>query len=348
MWAADNDYVHESRQVPDGPMIHIFYKKATSSVAQWRAMLDTAVLAYPYIKKTFGAYAYKQFSFVHGGDGGMEYPMSTLIRSGSVGTAIHEWMHSWFQGMLATNESEYAWMDEGFTQYAEERIMAYLRNSPQFAQEDAYRSYYNLTRSNKAEPLTTHADHFETNYAYSISSYSKGAVFLEQLGYIVGNKVRDKILLEYFNQWKFKHPNANDFMRVAEKVSGIQLDWYKEYWINTTKTINYAIDSLWEENGKTKIRLRNLGLMPMPIDVLVTFKDGSKEMHYVPMVLMFGEKPNEDSTTPRKVYEPWRWTAPTYIIESDKRIATLKAVEIDPSHQMADVDQRNNLLELQW
>lgn len=348
MWAADNDYAHESKQVKDGPLINIFYKKSTSDANQWRAMLDSAVMAYPYIKKTFGAYPYKQFSFVHGGDGGMEYPMSTLIKSGGTGTAIHEWMHSWFQGILATNESEYAWMDEGFTQYAEDRVMAYLRKSGDFAQEDSYLAYFELARSNRAEPLTTHADHFESNYAYGRSAYSKGAVFLEQLGYIVGNETRDKVLMEYYNQWKFKHPNANDFIKVAENVSGIQLDWYKEYWINTIKTINYAIDSLWEEGGKTKIRLRNLGLMPMPVDVQLTFKDGSKEMHYVPMYLMFGEKPNEENGIPRKVYESWKWTHPTYIIETDKKIFTLKEVEIDPSLQMADIDRRNNLLELQW
>ncbi|MBI1781432.1 MAG: M1 family metallopeptidase [Sphingobacteriales bacterium] len=348
MWAADNDYAHESKQVKDGPLINIFYKKSTSDTNKWRAMLDSAVMAYPYIKETFGTYPYKQFSFVHGGDGGMEYPMSTLIKSSGTGTAIHEWMHSWYQGMLATNESEYSWMDEGFTQYAEDRVMAYLKKTTDFAQQDSYLAYFELTKSNRAEPLTTHADHFESNYAYGRSAYSKGAVFLEQLGYIIGNETRDKVLIEYYNQWKFKHPNANDFIRVAEKVSGIQLDWYKEYWINTTKTINYAIDSLWEEGGKTKIRLRNLGLMPMPVDVQLTFKDGSKEIHYVPMYLMFGEKPNEDNSVPRKVYEAWKWTDPTYIIETDKKILTLKEVEIDPSLQMADIDRRNNLLELNW
>ena len=90
--------------------------------------------------------------------------------------------------------------------------------------------------------------------------------------------------------WRFKHPNANDFMRVAQKVSGMQLDWYKEYWINTTKTIDYGIDSLWEENGKSEIRLKMIGYMPMPIDVVVTYKDGSKEMAYIPQYLhVWGE-----------------------------------------------------------
>ncbi len=114
--------------------------------------------------------------------------------------------------------------------------------------------------------------------AYAAAAYSKGAVFLEQLGYITGAANRDKILLEYYQQWRFKHPNAADFIRVAEKVSDIELDWYKEYWVNSTKTIDYAIDSLWEEGGKTKIRLKRIGLMPMPIDLQLTFKDGSTEI----------------------------------------------------------------------
>src|ERR1700733_9506741 len=109
------------------------------------------------------------------------------------------------------------------------------------------------------EPLKTHADHFNTNFGYSIASYSKGEMFLEQLGYITGAAVRDKILLEYYRSWRFRHPNVNDFMVVAQKVSGMQLDWYKEYWVNTTKTIDYKIDSLWEQDGRSDIRLRMAG-----------------------------------------------------------------------------------------
>jgi aminopeptidase N len=195
--------------------------------------------------------------------------------------------------------------------------------------------------------MTTHADHFNTNYAYSIASYSKGAVFLSQLGYIVSEQTRSKILLEYYKQWRFKHPNVNDFMRVAEKVSGMQLDWYKEYWINTTKTIDYAIDSLWEEGGVSKISIKRNGDIPMPIDLVITFKDGSQQLHYVPMYLMFGSKPAEDSMQ-RKVYPAWKWTHPSYIIEFDKRLSELKSVEIDPTQRMADVDRRNNKLELKW
>jgi len=239
-------------------------------------------------------------------------------------------------------------MDEGFTTYAEGRVTAFLQNNTNWPFAGDYGGYYFLVRSGKEEPMTTHADHFNTNFAYSIASYSKGAIFLEQLGYIVGAEVRDKILLQYYYDWRFKHPNANDFVQVAEKVSGMKLDWYKEYWINTTKTIDYSIDSLWEEGGVTKVRLKDIGLMPMPVDVQLTFSDSTTEQHYIPLDLMFGAKPAEGNVTTRKVYEPWHWTNPTYVIETKRRLKDMKVVEIDPSQRMADVDRKNNKLEIRW
>ena len=86
--------------------------------------------------------------------------------------------------------------------------------------------------------------------------------------------------------------------------------------------------------------------MPMPIDFQLTFKDGTTELHYVPLNLMFGQKPPEDRST-RIVHEEWKWTHPTYIIESKRSLRDLKRAEIDPSQRMADVDRGNNLLELQ-
>ncbi|HEY0434959.1 MAG TPA: M1 family metallopeptidase, partial [Chitinophagaceae bacterium] len=271
VWAADPEYHHASRKLKDSLTFHVFYKTTNATAADWEGLLDMAQKALPYIEKTFGPYPYKQYSFIHGGDGGMEYPMATLLFG--PGAAIHEWMHSWYYGMLGTNESLYPWMDEGFTQYAEERVTAYLNGSKAFPYADEYGGYVNLAKSGREEPLSTHADHYNTNFAYGSAVYSKGAVFMEQLGYVIGARVRDQVLLEYYRQWRFKHPNAQDLVNIAEKASGMKLDWYKEFWIYSTKTIDYAVDSLWEENGKTKIRIRNNGLVPMPIDLQLTFKD---------------------------------------------------------------------------
>ena len=197
------------------------------------------------------------------------------------------------------------------------------------------------------EPLTTHSDHYNTNFAYEINAYYKGEIFLEQLGYIVSDSIRDKILLEYYKLWRFKHPNASDFMKVAQDVSGIQLDWYKEYWINTTKTIDYSIDSLWGENGISKIRIRRIGQMPMPVDLQLTFKDSTKEIHYIPLNLMFGNKPAESNES-FIVHNEWNWTNRTYVVEFNHPLRDLVLVEIDPSGRMADIDRNNNVLKLNW
>ena len=345
-WVADPEFIHRSKKVRDSLTLHLLYKPTNTAAAEWEQVLADAERALPFIEKTFGQYPYKQFSFLHGGDGGMEYPMATLCIG--PGAWLHEWLHNWYYGMLGTNESLYGWMDEGFTTYAEDRVQAFLDGNKGFAYDGTYRGYVGLAKSGKEEPLTTHADHFNLNSAYGAAVYSKGGVFMEQLGYIVGAPVRDKILLEYYKQWRFKHPNANDFIRVAEKVSDMKLDWYKEYWINTTRTIDYAIDSLWEEGGKTKVRISRVGLMPMPIDLQITFKDGTKELHYVPMNLMYGTKPVEDATVSRKVYEPWKWTHGTYIIETTKKHAEFTLVEIDPSLRLADIERKNNKFEPKW
>ncbi|MBI5373207.1 MAG: M1 family metallopeptidase [Sphingobacteriales bacterium] len=346
MWAADPEFIHKTRKIRDSLTFHLLYKTTTASAAEWEKVLDDAQKALPFIEKHFGGYPYRQFSFIHGGDGGMEYPMATLLIG--PGAWLHEWLHNWYYGILGTNESLYGWMDEGFTSYAEDRVTAFLENNSGFAFDGNYRGYAGLAKSGKEEPLTTHADHYNTNAAYGAAVYSKGAVFVEQLGYITGAPVRDRILLEYYNQWKFKHPNAADFIRIAEKVSDMKLDWYKEYWVNSTKTIDYSIDSLWEEGGKTKVRLNRAGLMPMPIDLQLTFKDGTKELHYIPLNLMYGAKPVEDSAISRVVYSPWKWTSPVYTIETSRKLADFSVVEIDPSQRMADIDRKNNKLELKW
>lgn len=345
VWAADTSYKMQKRQTVGGPLLYIVYKKVDSLEKRWIAFADTMQMIYPFIAKTFGAYPYKNYSFIQGGDGGMEYPMATLIKNASTGTGIHEWMHSWYQGMMGSNESLYPWMDEGFATYAELRVSNWLHKDSAYAFSRAYDSYFNLVKSKLEEPLTTHADHYNTNYAYSVASYSKGCIFLSQLGYIVGEKVLDKILLEYYNEWRFKHPNPNDFIRIAEKVSGIQLQWYKEYWINSTKTIDYSIGDVTTTDGKGTIILKRIGLMPMPVDVLITYKDGTKELHYVPMNLMYGTKPAEDSI-PRIVHPEWKWVDTEYKMEIEKEVKDIKEIIIDPGKRMADVNRINNSIKV--
>jgi aminopeptidase N len=245
--------------------------------------------------------------------------------------------------MMGTNESLYPWMDEGFTDYGTNRVMSEMRRATGFYFTNSYRSYFNLAKSGLEEPASTHSDHYNTNYAYSSASYGKGAVFLAQLGYIVSDSLLNKILLEYYNTWRFKHPNPNDFIRVAEKVSGMELDWYKEYFINSTKTIDYSVGDVNMKDDKAQVTIKRVGKMPMPVDVLITFKDGTKEMHSIPLNLMYGNKPAEGNL-PWKQEREWRWTHPEYTFETTHSVKEIKSIEIDPSNRLADINRSNNRL----
>lgn len=372
VWAADANYKVVSKKVRPNLTFNVYYlPKDASADSAWQNILYCAEKVLPYIESRFGAYPYPQYSFIQGGDGGMEYAMATLLKGPGLGTIVHEWMHSWYQHILGTNESLCAWMDEGFTTYAENEVMDFyntnwavkspfisnaekikitndnisLASELPLKQADDYKGYFALVKSGFEEPLSTHADHFNSNFGYSVASYSKGSVFLTQLGYIIGDKMRDKVLLEYYNQWKFKHPNPNDFIRIAEKVSGLQLQWYKEYWVNSTKTIDYKIGNIFTDSitGKPTLTLERIGKMPMPIDVLITYKDGSKEYHYIPLNLMYGNKQNEFEENVI-VEEAWKWTHPTFNLFLNKKINDIKSVEIDATQRMADINRLNNKL----
>lgn len=280
----------------------------------------------------------------------MEYPMATLITGernfGSlVGVSVHELMHSWYQGVLATNEALYAWMDEGFTSWTSAEVMNHLKKEKlirgEVADNPHLRSiagYKNFMSSGKQEALITHADHFNTNYAYWLTAYTCGQTFLEQLGYIMGADLQERVLRRYYHTWQFKHPNTNDFIRIAEKESGMELDWYKEYFVNSTKTIDYAIEDVKAEGKRTSVTLSRKGKFPMPIDLKVTFENGSTKMYTIPLGIMRGAKTSENGES-YIVLKDWYWTHPTYEANIEGKV---KSVEIDPSGRMADMDLENN------
>lgn len=345
MWAADPDYVQTTAQVPDGPLLRFFYQPDTLT-ENWEQLPEYTVKAFEYVNENFGKYPYEEFSVIQGGDGGMEYPMSTLITGhralrSLVGVTVHEFIHSWYQGVLGSNESLYAWMDEGFTSYATNRTMAQLFSNSRRNQENSYGGYFSLVQSGREEPLTTHADHFNTNRAYGSASYSKGAVLLHQLSYIIGQETFDRAMRRYFNEWKFKHPDVTDFKRVMEKESGLELDWYFEYFVNSTRTIDYGVKSVEGEGDQTRITLERVGLMPMPQEVLVTYQDGSQELLYIPLRVLRGEK-EEESDYPRTVLQDWPWTFPTYQTILRRPKSEIKQITLDPTGKMADIDRSNN------
>lgn len=344
-WAADPDYTHDKAKVPNGPELHFFYQKNEKTTDTWKKVQDIAVKVFQHLNENFGKYPFDTYSIIQGGDGGMEYPMCTLILGegsldGVAGTMAHEVAHSWYQMTLASNESLYAWMDEGFTDFASDEAMDVITGSEP-NHRGSYQSYFSLVNSGLQEPANQHSDHFNTNRAYSIMAYSMGAVMLEQLKYLIGNQNFYKGMKLYYNTWKMKHPEPNDFIRVMEKVSGLQLHWYLRYWINTTKRIDYAISSVIEKDGITLVDLQRVGEFPMPIDLIVTLKDGTKELYYISMNELMGSKPSEDKTK-RAIVESWPWVNSNYTLKINRKSNEIESIEIDPSQRMADINRKNN------
>ncbi|SFS39736.1 M1 family metallopeptidase [Lutibacter maritimus] len=338
-WAADPNYTHDILKTKFGTELHFLYKNDEKYKQAWKEVQPYTEKALNYFNENIGNYPYKQYSVIQAGDGGMEYAMCTFISGGETlnsirGTVFHEFAHSWFQHILATNESKHSWMDEGFTSYisslASNKIMRGIDNIPRGRN---YAAYFYAVKNDLDEPLTTHADRFNTNAAFSIGSYTKGSMFLSQLNYIIGEENVKETIKKYYSDFKFKHPTPNDFKRVAEKVSGIQLDWYLNEWIETDHTIDYAVANVVDKT----ITLARVGKMPMPIDLKVVYTDETKESFYIPLRMMLGEKP-----TKATILKNWAWAYSTYTFNVSKEI---KSVKIDPLGFMADIDTSNNIFE---
>ncbi len=343
-WAADKEYIRTSYPGPDGLELNFFYLKEQDST--WSRLPKYTAQFFKLMNKQFGKYAYPQFSVIQGGDGGMEYPMCTMLKgtgkiNGLVGVMVHESAHNWYYGMMASNETQYPWMDEGFTSFAEEEVLNQMRLDPQpNAHTGAYRGHAFLFLQGTPEPLSTPSDYFSTNRTYGISSYSRGELFLSQLRYIIGKDDFDRGMLAYYNRWKFKHPDPWDFIKVMEDVSGIQLDWYLNFWMNTTKGIDYAITGVRAHSrGGTLVELERIGEMPMPLRISINTDDGNEYKYYVPLASMLGA-PDEPGT---QLLKPWPWTHPKHELVLEIPFKSVTSVTIDPVGEMADLQKSNNV-----
>ena len=345
-WAADPDYIHDIVKSSSGVDLHFFYKPSVNT-DDWKKLQDDTIKLMDYFEKNLGPYPWKQYSVIQGGDGGMEYAMCTMITGersypSLLGVTNHELAHTWFHHILATNEAKHPWMDEGFTVFisalAENHVTSVDSNFPH---KGDYESYYALVKSGYEQAQTTHSDRYDYNYAYGVSAYSKGSVFLAQLGYIIGDENLRKTLKRYYDEFKFKHPTPNDFKRVAEKVSDLELEWYLNEWTRTPHKIDYGINISSLENDRLVI-LERKARIPMPIELVVYFSDGTSEMYYIPNDLMFGYKKFDAKVN---YMEPWNWASSQYefIVEGLKKIIK---IEIDPSKRLADFNQADNIIEI--
>lgn len=345
-WAADKKFVVSSEKVPGGPMVYFVHVNDKKINENWEKAKPITVQFFEFMNVKFGQYPWETYTIVQGGDGGMEYGTVTLITGernldSLVGVIFHEVAHSWYQQMFAINETVHEWMDEGFTSYAHQLADLHLagKTIAPNPNPEAYASYFQLVKAGIEEPMSLLADYYDYNYAYGIEAYVKGQIYLIQLGYIIGEDNLNKTFLEFYKEWKFKHPEPKDFTRVAEKISGLNLKWYDNLFVNTTRTIDYGIKNV----SSSEIELQNFSNFAMPIDLLVEYKDGSKELFYIPNLELRGEKKSEDleiyKGAKRTVLTPWAWTNPNYTVSISKEV---KSVTIDPTQRLADINDSNN------
>ena len=349
-WAADPNFTHDYIDIDGGPRMHFFYKADSKYVDLWREFQPNSAEFLKFFSNTIGKYPYKQYSVIMAGDGGMEYAMCTFIDGVGHPTmrslysvTSHEIAHTWFQFLMATNESKHSWMDEGFTSYIDDvALNVVLKEGKSLPNAKAYSDYFRWVATGLEEPMTTHADRFKYNTGYGMSAYDKGSIFLSQLQYVIGKDNFDKTLKKYFDDWAFKHPKPNDFIRSAENVSGLELDWYLLDWAQSTMTIDYSVNSLYGVDNKTKVVLKRIGQMGMPIDLRVELISGEILDFNIPMTKMRGHKPTEKST----LLKSWSWAKPYYELWIDVDSKNISKIIIDPKNEMADINRDNNHLVL--
>ena len=349
-WAADPMFTHDYIDVDGGPRVHFFYKSDSKYVDLWQEFQPNSVEFLKFFSETIGRYPYDQYSIIMAGDGGMEYAMCTFIDGVGHPTLYslysvtsHEIAHTWFQFLMATNESKHSWMDEGFTSYIDDvALNVVLKQGKSLPNAGAYKDYFKWVATGLEEPMTTHADRFKYNTGYGMSAYDKGSIFLSQLQYVIGKENFDNTLKRYFKDWSFKHPKPNDFIRSAEKVSGLELDWYLLDWAQSTMTIDYSINSLYGVDNKTRVVLKRIGQMGMPIDLRVELLNGEVLDYNIPMTKMRGSKPVSSST----ILKSWSWAKPYYELWIDIDSKNISKITIDPKNEMADINRNNNYLVL--
>ncbi len=374
-WVADDQYVHEWTTWHDTITVHAIYKRW---VQRWwqKDALAYSIHALSTYSELYGPYAYRNFSCTMAGDGGMEYPQLIMItgyrptENSLAGVIAHEVGHQWFYGMLGSNETREAFMDEGFTSYATTVAMDRLLGDaqeypgqphswldwfiPKFSNKrDNYRGYQQIASQEYEEPLDIPHDWFREDVTAG-QVYGKTQAILSMLQYTLGDSTFAAGMKEYYAEWHFKHPHLTDFKNVMEKVAHTDLDWFFDEWFKTTRTVDYAADGVssnrtpaFSRRGQgvvdsgyeTTITLHNNQLAVMPLDLLMHYSDGTSEAATIPLAVNKNLNYHKDGVS--LFFPSWYWTAPSYTgtIITPKPVSSF---EIDTSWRLQDLNWLNN------
>lgn len=262
---------------------------------------DAAKAALEYFDEWVGPYPYTTLTLVDGigGSNGMEYP--TFITCGTTYglpewlralevVTIHEFGHQYFYGLLASNEFEEAWLDEGINSYLETRILdthygaGSVLDFPGLRMGD--RAFQRVTYT-KMHPERGALFMRSWDYAsfndYGRNAYAKPATVLTTLERYLGWDTMHRILRTYYDRWRFRHPTTRDFIAVAEEVAGRDLDWFFDQFVYGSATVDYEVESIANPSSsdttgaqaRVTVRRRSDGYFPQVLRV--RFDDGTTE-----------------------------------------------------------------------
>lgn len=372
-WVADPTFrIGEQELIlPNGHKISCVALAQEPHASGWQdaAMFTSKVIEI--YSRDIGAYAYPKMIVADARDG-MEYPMLTLdggSSPGYYGLLAHEVGHNWFFGMVGNNETYRASLDEGFTQFLthwsmsrilpeqpkvhskNKYIQKYYRPLPQ-REQSIYLGYIRDAMVNNDVPLNTHSDDFDgaLNHGGGYGHvYYKTATMLYNLQYVLGDELFLASMQHYFEQWKFCHPYFEDFRSSIIHYSHVDLNWFFDQWLETTKNIDYSITKIEKDKGVTsyigfdngyRIKLQRVGTMQMPIDLHVTDVLGNKYTFLIPNT--YYHKPIKNSTTfLLPIWKGWGILNSSYQSSFSLK-APIKSVIIDSSYRLADVNLMDN------
>jgi len=362
-FTADPSYRYEEQEVYGVKCVAIAME---SHAGKWQTAATYVAKIIKTLSDEFGMYEYPKIVAADANDG-MEYPMITMDGGAEPdfhSLFVHEIAHNWFYGMIGNNETYRAALDEGFTQFATAEGLQKIDGDTAIATPDK-RAYIRKHRKNTLvydrtylnrytidamrgddKALNTHSNDFNSGLAHENgynSVYQKTASMLLNLQYTIGDTLFDKAMKHYVEKWKFAHPYFEDFREAIIEYTHVDLNWFFDQWLETTKTIDYKVDNYWRIKKATNeygIRLQRKGDMQMPIDVTITAKDGKQYNYHIPNTNWFVK--NTSATVLPKWYG-WDLLNPTYTF-TDTVPSGIKNVQIDASYRMADENMSDNFL----
>ena len=324
LWDATSAVVGDRDGRPDSSMIHAHYRP---DAATWDRSAEFAQFSIEHLSEMLMPYPYPHMSTVEGIiGGGMEYPMITLIGGNRnerslFGVTYHEISHMWLPMVVGQNEKAYTWMDEGTTSFNTNEGVGDFFGVDAWAPGGQY--YYQIAGTEYEREPMRHADEYpQGTPARVIASYSKPAIALHALRGVLGEETFMEAYREYVRRWAYKHPTPYDLFNTFEDVAGQDLDWFWTSMLYETWTLDQAVTDVAEEDSAVVVTIEDLGLVPMPAPVRVTYADGSTESQTVPV-------------------QTWLDGAREATVRF--KPGTVEKVEVDPEAFLPDVRRENNV-----